>query len=152
MLKINVIAIGKIKEKYIIEGINEYAKRMSKYINFKIIELPENEDNNNSVDVESSRILTLLEKSRSYNILLDIKGKMIDSVELSELINNISLNHSEISFIVGGSKGVNDKLKNFVDFRLSFSNLTFPHQLFRLILSEQIYRSICILNNIKYHK
>lgn len=152
MLKINIISIGKIKEKYIIDGINEYKKRLSKYINFNIVELPESIDSDNCIDLESDRILKLLDKSRGYNIVLDINGKMLDSIEFSNMISNLSIRHSEINFIIGGSRGVNNKLKNAVDYRLSISKMTFPHQLFRLILTEQIYRAICILNNIKYHK
>ena len=138
MLKINIIAIGKIKEKYIIDGIAEFSKRLSKYINLNIIELQEEVDNSTAIKKESDKILAYLSKTKSYNILLDLKGKFID--------------YSEISFIIGGSRGVSREVKEKADYLLAFSKLTFPHQLFRLILLEQIYRAICISKNIKYHK
>lgn len=152
MLKINIITIGKIKDKYIIDGINEYSKRLSKFVKLNFLELVEEIDNDTSIEKESNRILEKLEKSNSYNILLDIQGKQLTSVELSNYIEKIQMTNSEISFIIGGSKGVSEKLKNYCDFRLSFSKMTFPHQLFKLILLEQIYRVFSIINNIKYHK
>lgn len=152
MLKINIITIGKIKDKYIIDGINEYSKRLSKFVKLNFLELVEEIDNDTSIEKESNRILEKLEKSNSYNILLDIQGKQLTSVEVSNYIEKIQMTNSEISFIIGGSKGVSEKLKNYCDFRLSFSKMTFPHQLFKLILLEQIYRVFSIINNIKYHK
>lgn len=152
MLKINIIAIGKIKEKYIIDGIAEFSKRLSKYINLNIIELQEEVDNSTAIKKESDKILAYLSKTKSYNILLDLKGKFIDSIELSNKLFDLTLNYSEISFIIGGSRGVSREVKEKVDYLLAFSKLTFPHQLFRLILLEQIYRAICISKNIKYHK
>lgn len=152
MLKINVVTVGKIKEKYILEGINEYSKRLSKYISLNMVELQEEIDNNTSIDIESNRILKFLENKKSFNILLDINGKSITSVELADKISKLTISHSTISFIIGGSKGVNEKVKKFCDYKLSFSKFTFPHQLFRLILLEQLYRAICIIKNIKYHK
>lgn len=152
MLKINIIAIGKIKEKYIIDGIAEFSKRLSKYINLNIIELQEEVDNSTAIKKESDKILVYLSKIKSYNILLDLKGKFIDSIELSNKLFDLTLNYSEISFIIGGSRGVSREVKEKADYLLAFSKLTFPHQLFRLILLEQIYRAICISKNIKYHK
>lgn len=152
MLKINIIAIGKIKEKYIIDGIAEFSKRLSKYINLNIIELQEEVDNSTAIKKESDKILAYLSKTKSYNILLDLKGKFIDSIELSNKLFDLTLNYCEISFIIGGSRGVSREVKEKVDYLLAFSKLTFPHQLFRLILLEQIYRAICISKNIKYHK
>ena len=130
MIRINIVCVGKIKEKYIKDGIEEFLKRLSKYAKLDIIE----------------------KKNYSYNILLDLSGKMLTSVEMAQKIEKISLTNSEINFIIGGSNGVADKLRKIVDFRLAFSNFTFPHQLMRLILVEQIYRWISINNNIKYHK
>lgn len=152
MLKINIIAIGKIKEKYIIDGIAEFSKRLSKYINLNIIELQEEVDNSTAIKKESDKILAYLSKTKSYNILLDLKGNFIDSIELSNKLFDLTLNYSEISFIIGGSRGVSREVKEKADYLLAFSKLTFPHQLFRLILLEQIYRAICISKNIKYHK
>lgn len=152
MLKINIITVGKVKEQYINEGIKEFSKRLSKYVSLKIVELSEEADNATSVDIESNRILAYLEKTKGYTILLDLKGKELDSVELSNKISKLTINYSEISFLIGGSKGINNMVREKCDYSLCFSKFTFPHQLFRLILLEQIYRSICIINNIKYHK
>jgi len=152
MLKINIITVGKVKEQYINDGIKEFSKRLSKYVSLKIVELAEEADNATSVDIESNRILAYLEKTKGYTILLDLKGKELDSVELSNKISKLTINYSEISFLIGGSKGINNMVREKCDYSLCFSKFTFPHQLFRLILLEQIYRSICIINNIKYHK
>ena len=154
MIRINVVCIGKIKEKYIKEGINEFLKRLSKYIKLEIIELAEEDDNKgieNAINSETERIINAIsKKSYSYNILLDLKGKMLDSEEMAQKIEEISMISSEINFIIGGSNGVNDNLRKIVDFRLCFSPMTFPHQLMRLILTEQLYRWVSINNNIKY--
>ena len=156
MIRINVVCIGKIKEKYIKEGINEFLKRLSKYIKLEIIELAEEDDNKgieNAINSETERIINAIsKKSYSYNILLDLKGKMLDSEEMAQKIEEISMISSEINFIIGGSNGVNDNLRKIVDFRLCFSPMTFPHQLMRLILTEQLYRWVSINNNRKYHK
>ena len=156
MVKINVICIGKIKDKYIRDGISEFSKRLSRYVGLNIIELSEEDDNKGiemAITKETERIIdTLNKRNRSYSILLDLKGKIKSSEEMAEEIENISLRYSEINFIIGGSNGVDDELRKLVDFRLSFSSFTFPHQLMRLILMEQIYRWISINKNIKYHK
>ena len=156
MVKINMICIGKIKDKYIRDGISEFSKRLSRYVNLNIIELSE-EDDNKGIEIavikETERIIDALNKrNRSYSILLDLKGKIKSSEEMAEEIENISLRYSEINFIIGGSNGVDDELRKLADFRLAFSSFTFPHQLMRLILMEQIYRWISINKNIKYHK
>ena len=156
MVKINIICIGKIKDKYIRDGISEFSKRLSRYANLNIIELPEEDDNKGietAITKETERIIeTLNKRNRSYSILLDLKGKIKSSEEMAEEIENISLRYSEINFIIGGSNGVDDELRKLADFRLAFSSFTFPHQLMRLILMEQIYRWISINKNIKYHK
>ncbi|CAM3389589.1 23S rRNA (pseudouridine(1915)-N(3))-methyltransferase RlmH [Pseudostreptobacillus hongkongensis] len=154
MVKINIICIGKIKEKYIEEGINEFKKRLSKYIKLNIIELKEENDDNIKVSIEreSGYILDSISKNKGYNILLDLRGKNIFSPELSEKIFGLTLTTSTINLIIGGSNGVSDNVRQEMDFLLCFSKMTFPHQLMRLILLEQIYRAVCIHNNIKYHK
>lgn len=155
-ININLICVGKIKEKYIIQGINEYQKRMKAYANFKIIELKEegNDRNKNlSIEKEAIRIKEMLEKNKGYNILLEIKGKSFDSEEMAKEIQNLMLRgNSTINFIIGGSYGVSEEIKRKSNLKLTFSKLTFPHQLMRLILLEQIYRWFNILNNGKYHK
>lgn len=147
-----IICIGKIKEKYLIEAIEEYQKRISKYTKLEIIELPDyNYDIKKTIKEESDNIMKVLNKN-DYNILLDINGSLLSSVELSDKINNILINNSNITFIIGGSFGVSDEIKNMVNYKLSFSKMTFPHQLFRVILLEQIYRSFKIINHEEYHK
>ena len=156
MVKINIVCIGKVKDKYIRDGIEEFSKRLSRYANFSIVELSEEDDNKgieSAISKETERIINVInKKSQSYNILLDLKGKQKSSEEMAELLEKITIQKSEINFIIGGSNGVGDELRRIVDFRLNFSLFTFPHQLMRLILAEQIYRWISMNNNIKYHK
>lgn len=149
---IRIICVGKIKENYYKEAILEYKKRLSKYTKIEIIEI-----NDYSLDIKSTlkkealEIIKYLDNSH-YNIILDINGEQLDSVSLAKKINNIYISHSNINFIIGGSYGLDDSIKDKSNYRLSFSKLTFPHQLFRVILLEQLYRSFKILNNEEYHK
>ncbi len=147
---IKIICIGKIKEKYFIEAIKEYQKRLSKYTKLEIIELPDyNYDVSKSVFEEGKNILSKI-KTSDFVVTLEIDGKKLSSTELSYFIDkNISKN---IVFIIGGSNGLSKDVLNRSNYSLSFSNLTFPHQLFRIILLEQIYRSFKIINNESYHK
>ena len=126
---------------------NDYVKRINKYLKISIKELPDSEN----IIEEESKILKTID-NKSYKILLDIKGNKIDSVELSKLIDKTFISYPKITFIIGGSNGVTEKIKSSVDYKLSFSDLTFPHGLFRGLLLEQIYRSLKILNNESYHK
>ena len=155
-MNINIVCIGKIKDKYINEGSAEFSKRMTNFASLNIVELKEynKEDSINiSIEKESSEILKQILKSNSYNILLDLDGKEITSENMSEYIDDLkNKGVSSINFIIGGSNGVNQELKNSIDMKLKFSYFTFPHQLMRLILLEQIYRWFAISNNIKYHK
>lgn len=144
---IEVICIGKIKEEYLKNLISDYERRISKYLKIIIKELSDSE---NILD-EEERILKNIDP-KSYKILLDISGKKIDSIELSNLIDKTFISYPKITFIIGGSNGVTDKVRSLVNYRLSFSDLTFPHGLFRGILLEQIYRSLKIINNESYHK
>ena len=144
---IKIICIGKIKENYLQELINDYKTRISKYHKIEIIELKDN-----NINDESNDIIKHI-NTKDYNICLDIKGDKINSVELATLINDTFTNYSSnITFIIGGSNGVNDEVKRLVNKRVSFSDMTFPHGLFRGILLEQIYRSFKIINNESYHK
>ena len=151
-MNINIICIGKIKDKYINDGIAEFSKRMTSFASLNIIELKEynKEDSVNiSIEKESLEILKQISKSNSYNILLDLDGKEITSENMSKYIDDLkNKGISSINFIIGGSNGVNQELKNSVDMKLKFSHFTFPHQLMRLILLEQIYRLFAISNNI----
>ena len=155
-MNINIICIGKIKDKYINEGITEFSKRMTSFASLNIVELKEyNKEDSISISIEkeSSEILKQISKSNSYNILLDLDGKEITSENMSKYIDDLkNKGISSINFIIGGSNGVNKEVKNSVDMKLKFSHFTFPHQLMRLILLEQVYRWFAISNNIKYHK
>ena len=149
---IKIICVGKIKEDYYKDAISEYIKRLSKYTKVEIIELNDyNYDKEKTIREETKSIIEKLNPS-DYKILLDIKGNMLDSETLSKKINDVMITNSNIAFIIGGSYGVSDELRNIVDYRLSFSILTFPHQLFRVVLLEQIYRCFKIMNNEEYHK
>ncbi|MGL6115587.1 23S rRNA (pseudouridine(1915)-N(3))-methyltransferase RlmH [Cetobacterium sp. SF1] len=155
-MNVNVVCIGKIKDKYIIDGISEFTKRMQAFGKLKIIELKEDGNDSNresSIAKESEEIIKTLEKNKGYNVLLDIGGKNYSSEEMAEKIEELGIRGTScINFIIGGSYGVSQDLRSYVDLRLSFSKMTFPHQLMRLILMEQIYRWFSILKNIKYHK
>lgn len=149
---IKIICVGKIKESFIKEAINEYKKRISKYTNIEIIELDDyNYDVKKTLLTEYNSIVKVMSKS-DYKILLDINGNELDSVSFAKKINDTLTVNSNITFIIGGSFGVLDELRSIVDYRLSFSKMTFPHQLFRVILLEQIYRAYKINNNEEYHK
>ncbi len=156
MISVNLICVGKIKEKYIKNGIDEFLKRMNLYAKIKIIELKEdgNDSNRNqSLEKESMEIIKTAEKNKGYNILLDIDGKNISSEDMSQEIERLTVTGvSTINFIIGGSYGVSEDVRKISHMRLSFSKMTFPHQLMRLILMEQIYRWFSIFNNSKYHK
>ncbi len=160
MLGITIIAVGKIKEKYFTEAINEYAKRLSAYCRLNIIELkdepiPENPSEREIATVlekEGKRIIEKLPKS-AYIIPLCIEGKSKSSVEFSDMLGmTASAGASEIVFIIGGSLGISNNIKTMANYRLSFSEMTFPHQLMRVILLEQLYRAFNISNGGKYHK
>lgn len=155
MIEINVISVGSIKEKYMQELIADYKKRISKYAKIELIELKDesNKINENVVkDLEGERILASI-KEGFYVILLDLRGTMLDSVSLSKKIDEIATyNSSKIAFVIGGSYGVSDAVKKRSNYMLSFSKMTFPHQLARGMLLEQIYRSFKISNNETYHK
>lgn len=149
---ITIITVGKIKEKYIKEGINDYLKRISKYTKIELIELDdESFDKTKTLKIESEKILKKI-NPKSYIITLEIDGKESSSIELANLIEKTTSINSNITFIIGGSYGLDDSIKNISNYKLSFSKMTFPHQLFRLIFLEQIYRSYKIINNEEYHK
>ena len=149
---IKIITVGKIKEEYLREAIEEYTKRLSKYTKISLIEVSdENYDISKTLLKEKENILKYINE-KDYIITLEIEGKELTSVELSNKINDILTNYSDITFIIGGSYGLHDDIKKMSNYALSFSKLTFPHQLFRVMLLEQIYRSFKIINNETYHK
>ena len=147
---IKIICVGKIKEKFFIDALKEYQKRISKYSKLEIIELPDyNYDPKKTITEEGKNILSKI-NDKDFVITLEIEGNKLNSNELSNFIEkNISKN---ITFVIGGSYGLSDEVKERSNYKLSFSDLTFPHQLFRIILLEQIYRSFKIINNESYHK
>ena len=143
---IKIICVGKVKEKYLRDGIDDYLKRITKYHKIELIEI-----NDSYIEDEAKGIFKYI-NPKDYVITLEIEGNMINSKELSNIIDKTFITNSNIDFIIGGSDGLSNSIKNISDYKLSFSKFTFPHQLFRLILLEQIYRSFKILNNETYHK
>ncbi len=160
MINVTLITVGKIKEKYFTDAIGEYSKRLTRYCKLNIIELKDEPTPDNPslreteliLDTEGERIISKLPKG-AYIIPLCIEGKKISSTDFSNLIDKTaSMGKSEIVFIIGGSMGLSNKVKNLADFKLSFSDMTFPHQLMRVILLEQLYRAFNISDGGKYHK
>jgi len=159
MLHVNIICVGKIKESFFRDAIDEYKKRLSRFCSLNIIEIPDEKiPDNSSLKIEEqikikegNSIISHLVPN-SFNIALDLSGKEFSSEDLASYINNISISNSSITFIIGGSLGLSKDVLNTCDFKISFSKLTFPHQLIRIFLLEQLYRSFKINNNEKYHK
>lgn len=150
---ITIICVGKIKEKYLTAAIKEYSKRISKYSKFNIIEVSDIDKGSISeiIDKEGIDILKHI-KDRDYVITMEIEGNRLSSTELAKKIDTVFNNYSNIVFVIGGSYGLSDSIKSRSNYALSFSDLTFPHQLFRVMLLEQIYRIFKINNNETYHK
>ena len=150
---IKLITVGQIKEKYLKDAVDEYKKRISKYTNLEIIEVKDEGlvEESKAIKIESERIEKCL-NDRDYIITLEIEGKEFTSPEFAEKLRTIQIENSNIVFIIGGSYGLSDEIKNKSKLHLSFSKMTFPHQLFRVLLLEQIYRAYKINNNESYHK
>ena len=148
---IKIICIGSIKEKYIKEAIKDYQKRLSKYTKLEIIEIPDEKDTANPLKKEKENILKHI-NIKDNIVILDIKGEELTSESFADFINKELSLHSNITFIIGSSTGLDEEIKQLSKKRISFSLLTFPHQLFRVILLEQIYRAFKIINNESYHK
>ena len=144
---IKIICVGKIKENYLNELIDDYLKRISKYHKIEIIEVKDNDN----LKIETDNLLKVI-NPKDYNIALCLDGKTFDSVSLAHHIDNLFTHNSTLSFIIGGSNGLSNDIINICKEQISFSDLTFPHGLFRGILLEQIYRSFKINNNECYHK
>ena len=159
-MKITILTVGKIKEKYLKDAIAEYAKRLSRYCKLEIVEVADEKTIENASQVletqirdkEAERLMKYIRED-AYVITLEIKGKQLTSEELSEKINQLGIQgKSHIMFVIGGSIGLGDEILKRSDYALSFSKMTFPHQLMRVILLEQIYRSYRIINGEHYHK
>ena len=159
MLNINIICVGKIKEKYLKEAIEEYSKRLSKYCKLYITELadekiPDKLYSKLEQEIKTKECNNIINhiKKDSYVIALDLNGKEFTSEEYSKQLEKISMENSHITFIIGGSLGLTEDLLKICNLKICFSKMTFPHQLIRVFLLEQIYRSFKINNNEKYHK
>ncbi len=157
MMKINVVCIGSIKEKYFNDAIAEYFKRLSKFYQMEIIELkeekmPKNYSQTDIENVKTKESLAMEKVLKGYVIALDERGEELNSVKMSEKLSKIMLSNSTISFVIGGSWGLSEDIKKKANMLLSFSKFTFPHQLMRVVLLEQLYRQTTILNNIPYAK
>ncbi len=159
-MKITVLAVGKIKEKFYVDAVQEYAKRLSRYCKLEIIQVADEKTAENCTETEidiikkkeADRLFKYIPE-QAYVVTLEILGKQLDSVEMADKINQLGVGGiSHIVFIIGGSLGLHQSVSDRSDFKLSFSKMTFPHQLMRVILLEQVYRSYRIISNQPYHK
>lgn len=152
-MRIKVVCVGRLKEKYLKNACAEYLKRLSRYCNTQVIEVKDQRDDlPDAIEKEGEAVLSKINPGE-YVITLEIEGKTLDSVELANKIGDLALRgNSNITFVIGGSGGLSKDVKQRSDFGLSFSRMTFPHQLMRVILLEQLYRAFTINNNGKYHK
>jgi 23S rRNA (pseudouridine1915-N3)-methyltransferase len=159
-MRITVVCVGKIKEKFYVQAIEEYAKRLSRYCKLEFVELPDEKTPENAGEQinasikakEGDRILSVL-RDDAYVIALAIEGNMLDSVQFSEKLEKLAVGSvSHIMFVIGGSLGLDTRVLSRADYKLSFSKMTFPHQLMRVVLLEQIYRAYRIMRGEPYHK
>lgn len=159
-MEIKILSVGKIKEKYLTAGIAEYAKRLSRYCKLTFCQVADEKTpdkasealNLQIKEIEGERLMKHI-REQDYVIALAIDGQMLDSVELSRKIDSLGISgNSSIAFVIGGSLGLSDKILKRADYKLSFSRMTFPHQLMQMILMEQIYRAYRIINHEPYHK
>ena len=159
MLNIKLVVVGKLKEKFHKDEVNEYLKRLSKYAKVNLIEVEEEKIKDNSslkeneqiLNKEGSNILKQI-KENEFVFLLDLHGKEISSEEFASKIDQLMINYSTITFVIGGSLGVSEDLRRRSNFKLKLSPMTFTHQMTRIIILEQIYRAFKIMKNESYHK
>jgi len=159
-MNISVIAVGKLKEKYLKDAIGEYAKRLTRYCKLYLVVLqdektPENASLKEEVQIKEKEGELILKqvKDNMYVVALDLKGKMLSSEELAEFVKDLGVTgESNLAFVIGGSLGLSEQVLNRANYKLCFSKMTFPHQLMRVILLEQIYRGFKIINGEPYHK
>ena len=159
MLTINIVCIGKIKEKFFKDAIDEYSKRLSKYCKLNIVELPDEKipekiNTNIENDIKSKECTNIINhiKKDSYIICLDLNGKEFSSEQFSKKIEDVSMESSQITFVIGGSLGLNQEILSLANQKICFSKMTFPHQLIRVFLLEQIFRAFKISNGETYHR
>lgn len=157
MLKVNLVAVGKVKEKYFLDGINEYVKRLSRFCDFSLFEVAE--ENYSKVDESTIKIIKEREATRiepylkGHVFALAIEGKKFSSESFAQNLSSLaSRGESTVTFVIGGSYGLSDNIKKRANTLMSFSDMTFPHTLFRLMLTEQIYRAFSINGGVAYHK
>ena len=159
-MNVKILCVGKIKEKFYRDAIDEYVKRLSKYCSVSVVEVPDEKTSENASDTEidivkdkeGERLLKHI-NDRDFVIALAILGKQMDSVAFSKYIEDLGIQgKSSLVFVIGGSLGLSDNVLKRADYQISFSKMTFPHQLMRVILSEQIYRAMRIMKNEPYHK
>jgi 23S rRNA (pseudouridine1915-N3)-methyltransferase len=158
MISINIVCVGNLKEDYFVKAVKEYQKRLGAFVKLNIVEVKESFLPNNATieqikKAKQEEAKHLLQKAKGYTIALEIDGKTFSSEAFSQKFNQLTVEgNSEFTFFIGGSNGLDDELSRNANLQLSFSQFTFPHQLMRVILLEQIYRAMCILNNKTYHK
>ena len=153
VMKINIVCVGKIKEKFFTDAINEYLKRISRFADLKIIEVDEASKLSNLEQKSKVEGEKLLQKCSGVIVALDGGGKLLSSTEIADYIHKKEVQgESTISFVIGGSNGLSKELLSRADLILSFGKITFPHQLFRVVLTEQIYRALTIIEGLPYHK
>ncbi|MBQ3235655.1 MAG: 23S rRNA (pseudouridine(1915)-N(3))-methyltransferase RlmH [Clostridia bacterium] len=157
MVKVNIVAVGKIKEKYYEEGVNEYVKRLSRYAKVTVTEIKERNIVTEPSESEIQEILKregedILKALKGYVIAMAIEGKKLSSKALAEKVKSVKDKQGEITFVIGGSYGIADFVKREANELMSVSDMTFPHTLFRVMLTEQIYRAFTIIEDGKYHK
>lgn len=143
---IKIICVGKLKEKYLIDLVDDYVKRVNKYHKLELIEVRDSNIKDEAIEIEKNI------QSRDFIVTMEIGGNKLNSVDLSKKIDSWLMTYGNITFIIGGSDGIDESIRNKSNYALSFSDLTFPHGLFRGFLVEQIYRSFKIINNETYHK
>ena len=146
-----IICVGKVKEKFFVDAIKEYSKRISKYTKLEIIEVADEALESVAMKKEGERIFSKI-KDNDYVVTLEIEGNSLSSLEFAKKIDNNFNSNKNLTFVIGGSYGLDDSVKSRSDYKLSFSKFTFPHQMFRVLLLEQIYRAYKINNNENYHK
>ena len=156
-MKFRIVAVGKIKESYLKDAISEYVKRIGRFASVEIVEVDECLSRGAQVAKEIERVIkqegeAILQKLEGYVVAMDIDGKLVGSEQLSAQIQEQKQRYSTFTFVIGGSNGLSDEVKQRADARISFGKITLPHQLFRVVLCEQLYRACCIEHNVAYHK
>lgn len=152
MINMTIVAVGNLKEKFSVDAQKEYLKRLSAFCKIKVVETKEFNELKNVELIKEREGEEILKHLSNFPILLDVKGEEMSSEKLAKNIEKLTLSHSSLTFVIGGSYGVSEKVKNACKQKISFSKMTFPHNLFRIMLLEQIYRAFTIINGKSYHK